>query len=82
MTDYWQTMIWPMLEGAKMTVILFFIAILISIPFGFLLTLAVKSRIKPLSWLAHTYILYHAWYTTIATIIINLLWSTYAASNR
>ena len=56
MADYWQTMILPMLEGAKMTVLLFFIAILVSIPFGFLLTLAVKSRIKPLAWLAHTYI--------------------------
>ncbi|MET4559901.1 polar amino acid transport system permease protein [Lysinibacillus parviboronicapiens] len=56
MVDYWQTMILPMLEGAKMTVLLFIIAILVSIPFGFLLTLAVKSRIKPLSWLAHTYI--------------------------
>ncbi len=51
MVDYWQTMILPMLEGAKMTVLLFIIAILVSIPFGFLLTLAVKSRIKPLSCL-------------------------------
>jgi len=56
MADYWQTMVLPMLEGAKMTVLLFFIAILVSIPLGFILTIAAKSRFKPLSWLAHTYI--------------------------
>jgi polar amino acid transport system permease protein len=46
----------PMLEGAQMTVLLFFIAIVVSIPLGFLLTLAVKSRFKPLAWLAQAYI--------------------------
>ncbi|MFC5542360.1 MAG: amino acid ABC transporter permease [Bacilli bacterium] len=56
MVDYWNRIIWPMLEGAQMTVLLFFIAILISIPLGFLLTLAVRSRFKPLSWLAQLYI--------------------------
>jgi len=56
MVDYWNSIIWPMLEGAQMTVLLFFIAIIISIPLGFLLTLAVKSSFKPLSWLAHFYI--------------------------
>jgi polar amino acid transport system permease protein len=45
-----------MLEGAQVTVLLFFIAIIVSIPLGFLLTLAVKSSIKPLSWLAQAYI--------------------------
>lgn len=45
-----------MLEGAQMTVLLFFIAIVVSIPLGFLLTLAVKSRFKPLAWLAQTYV--------------------------
>lgn len=45
-----------MLEGAQMTVLLFLIAIVLSIPLGFLLTLAVRSKIKPLAWLAHTYI--------------------------
>lgn len=49
-------MIKPMLEGAQMTVLLFLIAIAASIPLGFALTLAVKSSIKPLSWLAHSYI--------------------------
>ncbi|WP_426448248.1 amino acid ABC transporter permease [Paenibacillus sp. S-38] len=50
------SMIKPMLEGAQMTVLLFLIAIAASIPLGFALTLAVKSSIKPLSWLAHSYI--------------------------
>lgn len=45
-----------MLEGAQMTVLLFFIAIIISIPLGFLLTLAVKSSLKPVSLLAQGYI--------------------------
>ena len=56
MVEYWNKIIWPMLEGAQMTVLLFFIAIIVSIPLGFLLTLAVKSSIKPLSWLAQSYI--------------------------
>ncbi|MVP01283.1 MULTISPECIES: amino acid ABC transporter permease [Paenibacillus] len=54
--DYWNTMVLPMLEGAQMTVLLFLIAIVVSIPLGFGLTLAVKSSSKPVSWLAHTYI--------------------------
>ncbi|MDI7741947.1 amino acid ABC transporter permease [Lysinibacillus fusiformis] len=56
MVEYWNKIIWPMLEGAQMTVLLFFIAIIVSIPLGFLLTLAVKSSFKPISWLAHGYI--------------------------
>ncbi|CAG7614745.1 L-cystine transport system permease protein YecS [Paenibacillus solanacearum] len=54
--DQLVTMIKPMLEGAQMTVLLFLIAIAVSIPLGFLLTLAVQSGIKPLAWCAHTYI--------------------------
>ncbi|WP_232698705.1 amino acid ABC transporter permease [Brevibacillus daliensis] len=45
-----------MLEGAQTTVILFLIAIVISIPLGFLFTLMANSKIKPLSWFAHSYI--------------------------
>lgn len=45
-----------MLEGAQMTVLLFFIAIIVSVPLGFLLTLAVKSNLKPISILAQGYI--------------------------
>ncbi|MGM9928512.1 MAG: amino acid ABC transporter permease [Bacillus sp. (in: firmicutes)] len=56
MIDYFNTIIKPMLEGAQMTILLFIIAIFVSIPLGFILTLAVNSRIKPLSWIAHAYI--------------------------
>lgn len=55
-TDYMQTILKPMLSGTQMTVLLFFIAIIASLPLGFLLTLAVRSRFKPLSWLAQAYI--------------------------
>src|SRR5690606_13209778 len=46
----------PMLEGAQITVILFFVAIVTSIPLGFCLTLMAKSKIKPIAYFAHTYI--------------------------
>ncbi|WP_042357388.1 amino acid ABC transporter permease [Bacillus rubiinfantis] len=55
-TDYIISILKPMLEGAQMTVLLFIISIVVSIPLGFLLTLAVRSRVKPLSWLAQGYI--------------------------
>jgi len=45
-----------MLQGAQATILLFVIAIVVSIPLGFLLTLAVGSKFKPLSWLANAYI--------------------------
>ncbi len=54
--DYLSSILKPMLEGAQMTILLFLIAIVLSIPLGFILTLAVKSSLKPLSWLAQTYI--------------------------
>lgn len=54
--DYWTRVIQPMLEGAQMTVLLFLVAIAVSIPLGFLLTLAAKSSIKPLAGLTHAYI--------------------------
>ncbi|WP_200864017.1 amino acid ABC transporter permease [Kurthia huakuii] len=56
MADYWSSVILPMLEGAQMTLLLFFIAIIVSVPLGFLLTLAVNSKIKLFSWLATIYI--------------------------
>ncbi len=54
--DYIMTILKPMLEGAQTTILLFLIAIVVSIPLGFLLTLAVRSSIKPLAWLAQIYI--------------------------
>jgi polar amino acid transport system permease protein len=54
--DYFNTIIKPMLEGAQTTLLLFLIAILVSIPLGFILTLAVKSSIKPIALFAQGYI--------------------------
>lgn len=54
--EYILTITKPMLEGAEMTVLLFLIAIVVSIPLGFLITLMAKSSIKALAWLAHAYI--------------------------
>jgi polar amino acid transport system permease protein len=54
--DYIISILKPMLEGAQMTVLLFLIAIVVSIPLGFVLTLAVRSSIKPVAWLAQVYI--------------------------
>ncbi|MEH7255023.1 MULTISPECIES: amino acid ABC transporter permease [Bacillaceae] len=54
--EYFKSIVMPMLEGAQMTILLFFIAIIVSIPLGFLLTLAVKSSVKPVSLLAQGYI--------------------------
>lgn len=46
----------PMLEGAQTTILLFLIVIVVSIPLGFLVTLMAKSVIKPISWIAHSYV--------------------------
>ncbi|RFU66571.1 amino acid ABC transporter permease [Peribacillus glennii] len=54
--EYFNTILMPMLEGAQMTVLLFLIAILVSIPLGFLLTLMARSSIRPVAWLAQIYI--------------------------
>ena len=54
--DYLITILKPMLEGAQTTILLFIIAIVVSIPLGFVLTLALRSSIKPISWLAQIYI--------------------------
>lgn len=54
--EYLLTITKPMLEGAQMTVLLFIIAIVVSIPLGFLITLLVKSKNKVVSSIAHAYI--------------------------
>jgi len=54
--DYIMSILKPMLEGAQATVLLFIIAIVVSIPLGFLLTLAIRSSIKPIAWLASCYV--------------------------
>lgn len=55
-SEYIITLLKPMLEGAQTTILLFIIAIVLSIPLGFLLTLAANSKVKVLSYLAHGYI--------------------------
>ena len=54
--EYLTSILLPMLEGAQMTVLLFLIAIVVSIPLGFILTLAVRSSVKPVALFAHSYI--------------------------
>lgn len=54
--EYILTITKPMLEGAQMTVLLFLIAIVVSIPLGFVITLMAKSSIKAVAWMAHTYV--------------------------
>lgn len=54
--DYISMIIGPMMEGAKVTLLLFAIVIFCSIPLGFLLTLCVRSRFLPLSWLVQLFI--------------------------
>jgi polar amino acid transport system permease protein len=54
--DYLINITIPMLEGAKMTILLFIIAIALSIPLGFLFTLMSNSNNKVVSGLAKTYI--------------------------
>lgn len=54
--DYINMVLKPMLDGTKVTLLLFLIVIIFSIPLGFLLTLAVRSRFKPLSLIVQAYI--------------------------
>lgn len=54
--DKLETMLRPLLEGTQMTLLLFGIVIFVSLPLGFLLTLAARTRFKPVSWLAQAYI--------------------------
>lgn len=54
--DYISTIIKPMLEGAQTTIFLFLLAIVLSVPLGFAVTLAMRSQFKPLAWIAHTYV--------------------------
>lgn len=54
--DYLISITKPMLQGAQTTIILFFFVIIVSIPLGFGLTLLVKSKFKPIAWLANIYI--------------------------
>jgi polar amino acid transport system permease protein len=54
--DYLINITIPMLEGAKITILLFFIAIAFSIPLGFVITLFSQSTNKVISWTAKSYV--------------------------
>jgi len=54
--DYINMVLKPMLDGTKVTLLLFLIVIIFSVPLGFLLTLAVRSRFNPLSLIVQAYI--------------------------
>lgn len=54
--DYINMVLKPMLDGTKVTLLLFLIVIIFSVPLGFLLTLVVRSRFKPLSLIVQAYI--------------------------
>lgn len=45
-----------MLQGAKITILVFLIVFSASIPLGFFVTLLGKSRFKPITWLVNIYI--------------------------
>lgn len=45
-----------MLQGAKITILVFFIVIIASIPLGFFVTLLGRSKFKPICWLVNIYI--------------------------
>lgn len=45
-----------MLQGAKITILVFFVVLIASIPLGFFVTLLSKSKFKPVSWLINIYI--------------------------
>jgi polar amino acid transport system permease protein len=54
--DYLVNITIPMLEGAKITILLFLIAIAFSIPLGFLITLLSQSNNKVISGIAKSYV--------------------------
>jgi polar amino acid transport system permease protein len=54
--DYLINITIPMLEGAKITILLFLIAIAFSIPLGFVITLLSQSTNKIISWIAKSYV--------------------------
>ncbi|CAG9609855.1 amino acid ABC transporter permease [Pseudoneobacillus rhizosphaerae] len=55
-TDYLVNITIPMLEGAKITILLFLIAIAFSIPLGFFITLLSQSNNKVISGISKSYV--------------------------
>jgi polar amino acid transport system permease protein len=68
------TMIGPMLDGASVTLQMFFITLVLSLPFGLVLALVRISKYKPLSFLVEVYI----WLMRGTPLMLQLLFVYYA----
>jgi polar amino acid transport system permease protein len=67
-------MLGPMLSGASVTMQMFFITLVLSLPLGLVLALARLSKYKPLSFLVETYI----WLMRGTPLMLQLLFVYYA----
>ena len=67
-------MIVPMMDGAYLTLQMFFITLLLSLPLGLILSLARMSKYRPLSFLVETYI----WLMRGTPLMLQLLFVYYA----
>lgn len=68
------TMMGPMLDGANITLQMFFITLVLSLPLGLVLSLARMSQYKSLSFLVETYI----WLLRGTPLMLQLLFVYYA----
>ncbi|EIW19608.1 MULTISPECIES: amino acid ABC transporter permease [Pelosinus] len=68
------TMMGPMLDGVNVTLQMFFITLVLSLPLGLLLSLARISKYKPISILVETYI----WLMRGTPLMLQLLFVYYA----
>lgn len=68
------TMMGPMLDGVIVTLQMFFITLVLSLPLGLILSLARISKYKPLSFLVETYI----WLMRGTPLMLQLLFVYYA----
>ncbi len=68
------TMMGPMLDGVNVTLQMFFITLVLSLPLGLLLSLARISKYKPISLLVETYI----WLMRGTPLMLQLLFVYYA----
>ena len=55
-TDYLYKITLQMLEGAQMTLFVFAVVLIVSIPLGFIVTLITRYSFKPIQWLMNIYI--------------------------
>ncbi len=74
---YIQNLLPSLLKGTGVSVTLFFISILLSLPLGFLVTMMAKCRVKPVKWFAEAYI-----YVVRGTpLLLQLMFIYYALPN-